>query len=151
MIDKEKYPKLYELLQGRIKMRENWLNEAINAGILAEKLPEEILQMEITDIDTNHDGSMRIEVNSNNNSDAIAILVRLGATGLNPQVFWSSNIGANGSLKLGDGTDVNVSINHLPKPANCHIKKTRRTITEESLVCENTGESPSVAALLAEE
>jgi hypothetical protein len=151
MIDKVKYPKLHELLQNRITMRKKWLQEAIAARSLAGKLPEEILQMEITDIDTNSDGSLDITINGDNNPVIVGNLVRLGATGLDPKVFWTSNIGARGTLVLEDKTKVTIDIFHLPKPANCHIKRTERTFTEETLVCDNTGEEPSVAAVLAEE
>lgn len=151
MVDKEKNPKLYELIQSRIEMRERWLNEAIQAGELAAKLPDEILQMDITDIDSDTEGRLSLSINGDNKSAVVATLARLGATGLNPQVLWSSNIGASGTLKISDELMLRIGVNHLPKPANCHIKKIKRTITEESLVCDNTGEAPGVAAILAEE
>ena len=139
MLDKEKYPELYNLVERSIRARMDWLEEAINAKFMIDKLPEEIKAMDIYEADADGDGSLSISIHGD--AETVKKLKMLGIQGLKIQVssYSKSNFYAHGQGEL-NGTCLRVFVGNLDKPENCHIEEQTRTVTDNVLICDLTGE-----------
>ena len=62
MIDKEKYPELYEATESTIRWGEQYLSHAFRAQILWDYLPEEIKELNVRSVEYVHNTlSLRIK------------------------------------------------------------------------------------------
>lgn len=146
---KDKCPKLYEAIQARRETYIRWLQQTDKALELCQQLPVAILNLDLTDADVSG-GALHLDIG--NKDGTIRTLLLLGAEGLNPEVsrFNKDIFYAYGELKLTDGTRACISLHGLSKPADCRIVTHTRVVEENILVCEKTGEAPTVAATLVE-
>lgn len=147
---KDKCPKLYEAIQARRKTYIQWLQQADKALELCETLPASIQNLDLTDADVGCGNTLSLTIN--NKENVIRTLLLLGTEGLNPKVssYNKERFYATGELKLADGTKVEIHLNGLSKPADCRVVIHTRVIEENVLVCEKTGEAPTIAASLVE-
>ena len=138
MIDKEKYPHLYEATEGKISLRRQWLHETLQAQMLCELLPEEIKTLHITDADL-YGQALVLEIT--NEEGTIATLKALGIQGLKPQVsaFSKTAFFSSGEGVLSDGTNLRIHVNSIGEPAGCQVKEKRITEKRYILVCEKSG------------
>ncbi len=139
MIDQEKYPKLYKAIEDIIKMRQDWLDEALKARELAELLPDEIKGMDITYADFS---SNKLTLNIDNKDATLTTLKTLGVQGLKIQVnaWMKGYFHAQGDGVLPDGSNFRVFVSNVDKPEGCRVEERVVTRTENVLVCEQTGQ-----------
>ena len=138
MIDKEKYPKLYENTENTIRTRREWLEQAIKAQELCDLLPDEIKGMHFIDADYSP-GTLSLKIRNANGT--VPTLKRLGIQGLKPQVsiFSKETFWTEGTGKLPNGTFLSIRVSHIDKPEDCTVIEKRRMRKEYLLVCEKTG------------
>ena len=138
MIDKEKYPKLYDQTENTIRTRREWLAQAIKAQQLCDLLPDEIKGMHFIGADYTHD---TLSLTIRNTNGTVPTLKRLGIQGLKPQVSSLSkdNFHTEGKGKLPNGTFLSIWVSNIDKPDDCTVQAKRRMKTEYILVCEGTG------------
>ena len=139
MIDRIKYPKLYERTEDTIATRRRWLEEAIKAQELCDLLPDEIKALNIISVDFNDPNQLSITISNSNGT--IRILKMLGIQGLKPLVStWSKkSFYSQGEGKLPNGATLSIHVGNIEQPKGCHIVEKRKWKMEYELVCEGTG------------
>ncbi len=140
MIDREKYPELYEATEGSIMVRRKWLGLALKAQELCDLLPEEIKGMHITGTDYTEGFGLSLDIRNDNGT--ITTLKTLGIQGLKAQVStWSKDtFYSHGEGVLPNACKLRILVSNLGEPEGCQIVEKTRMVTEFVLVCEQTGQ-----------
>ncbi len=138
MIDKEKYPKLYETTENIINRRQRWLRDALQSQLLCEFLPEEIKTLNIISVDLKADGTT-LHLSIISEDGTIALLKTLGIQGLKPHASGKNSFQSTGEGVLLNGTKFEIYVSNINKPEGCRIEEHPVTYTEYTLVCEESG------------
>ena len=141
MIDKEKYPNLHHAAERNIKMRTEWLQEAVKAQVLCDLLPETIKELEITSVNYSPYGDT-LNLSIKNTDGTVRLLKELGIQSLRPKVSsWSkTHFYSEGEGVLSNGSKLSITVSNIEEPEGCEIKKKRSWSTEYVLVCPQSGE-----------
>jgi len=130
-IRKEQKVNIKESTKEQILDRKRWLEQAIAAGNLVNKLPEELLECN-GHLDQNHGGSFSLTLYG---QDALKKAKMAGVQGLTAKMtsegHWYS---IGGEIRI-EGTTVKVEVYQIDQPLGCTIEEYTETTTRFRAIC----------------